>query len=158
MKIRNLVAAVLVLTIVQSASANTAKAKARTILGAGTTMVAGGSGSPSFVPVITMIGIQWDGTKGTFDCLALAPSHTAGSANSGNFDSNIMYVTGQIHAVTFSGDIATITGDADCTGLGAGIGVPFVATVQRGGPGARIVLMVSGLTFTETMFNGQIIF
>lgn len=158
MKIRNLVAAVLVLTIVQSASANAAKAKARTILGAGTTMVAGGSGSPSFVPVITMIGIQWDGTKGTFDCLALAPSHTAPASQSGAFDSNIMYVTGEIENVTFNGDTATLTGTANCTGLGAGLGVPFVATVQRGGPGARIVLVVSGLTFTETMFNGQIVF
>jgi hypothetical protein len=158
MRVRNLIAAVLVLMFVQTTAAGAAKVKVRTILGAGTTIVAGGTGSPSFVPVITMIGIQWDGTQGTFDCLALAPSHTAGSSGSGNFDSNIMYVTGAIHTVSFNGDIATISGDADCTGLGAGIGVPFVATVQSGGPGARIVLMVSGLTFTETMFNGQITF
>ena len=132
--------------------------KVRTIQAAGETFVAGGTGSPSFVPVITKLGIYWDGKAGTLDCLALAPSHTAGSAGSGNFDSNIMYVTGTIHSVTFKGNTAVIEGNADCTGLGAGLGVPFIMTIQSGGPGARAVLQVSGLTFTETLISGQFSF
>jgi hypothetical protein len=148
-----------ILVLLFAASPNIAQAKiARTIDGGGTTFVAGGTGSPGFVPVTTMIGIHWDGTTGTFDCLALAPSNSAGTAGSGNFETNIMYVTGTIKTVTFKGDIATITGDANCTGLGAGLGVPFTATAERGGPGVRIVLQVSGLTFTETMVNGSVSF
>jgi hypothetical protein len=132
--------------------------KPKTIEGAGITIVTGGTGSPSYAPVTTMIGIHWDGTAGTFDCLALAPNSAAGSSGSGLFENNIMYVTGTISSVTFKGDIATITGDANCTGLGAGLGVPFTATAERGGPGVRIVLQVSALTFTETLISGAVSF
>lgn len=150
---------VVVALIILFAGISTAHAaKARTIQAAGQTFVAGGTGNPSFVPVITMLGVYWDGTTGTLDCLALAPSHTAGTSGSGNFDSNIMYVTGTIHSVTFKGNMAIIEGNADCTGLGAGIGVPFTMTMQSGGPGARAILQVSGLTFTETLITGQFTF
>jgi hypothetical protein len=128
------------------------------IEGGGTTILVGGTGSPNFVPVTTMLGIQWDGDKGSFDCLALAPSHRAGFAGSGTFDTNIMYVTGEIRSVSFDKNVVTMTGTADCTGLGAGIGVPFTATAERGGPGARITLKVSGLSFEETLISGRISF
>jgi hypothetical protein len=128
------------------------------IQGAGNTFVAGGTGSPGFVPVVTKLGIFWDGTHGTLDCLALAPSHSAGSSQSGNFDTNIMYVTAEITSVVFHGNTAILTGTANCTGLGAGTGVPFTATVTSGGPGTRVVLVVSGLTFVETLLDGQIVF
>src|SRR5437588_2194209 len=139
MRLKTILVAVSVLML---ASVPLAHAKVRTLQGAGETMVAGGSGSPNFVPVITNISILWDGTTGTFDCLALAPSHTAGSASSGVFDTNIMYVTGEITSVTFNGNTATIAGTANCTGLGAGTGLPFTAVVGRGGPGTHVVLKV----------------
>ena len=41
------------------------------------------------------------------------------------------------------------------TGLGAGSDRPFTATVTRGGPGATLVLEVSGLTFREILLEGQ---
>jgi hypothetical protein len=156
MRTRCLVVTSLILLFAGAATVHASKV--RTIQAAGETFVAGGTGSPNFVPVTTMLGIYWDGTTGTLDCLALAPSHSAGTAGSGTFDSNIMYVTGTIHSVTFKGSVATIEGDADCTGLGAGLGLPFTMTIQSGGPGARAVLQVSGLTFTETLISGQFSF
>jgi hypothetical protein len=155
-KLKGLLIAALVAMIFPLATANAAKP--RIIQGAGTTMVAGGTGSPNYIPVITMLGIQWNGTTGTLDCLALAPSHAAGSSGSGSFDDNIMYVTAVIETVSFSGDTVTMTGTANCTGLGAGNGVPFTAVAQRGGPGARMTLKVSGLTFVETLIAGNISF
>ena len=149
----------LVISMLAAAQAAHAKtAKVTTIQAAGITVLAGGTGPPNFVPVETLLAVNWDGTAGTFDCLALAPSHTASTSGSGDFDTNIMYVDGTITSVTISGDTAILNGTSDCTGLGAGLGVPFTATVQRGGPGARITLKVSGLSFTETMLNGQISF
>jgi hypothetical protein len=44
------------------------------------------------------------------------------------------------------------------TGLGAGANKPFTATATRGGPGATLVLTVSGLTFSEIVLDGQIVF
>jgi hypothetical protein len=39
-----------------------------------------------------------------------------------------------------------------------GTNKPFIATVTRGGPGATLVLEVSGLTFREIVLEGQIVF
>lgn len=36
--------------------------------------------------------------------------------------------------------------------------MPFTVTADRGGPGTRVVLAVSGLTFVETMLEGSITF
>lgn len=130
----------------------------RVVQGAGTTLVTGGTGTPSFVPVLTKFGIHWRAGQGRLDCLALAPSAAAGTPGSGNFDTNVMYVTGPITAVEIRGAIAVLTGTATVTGLGAGSSLPFTATAERGGSGARFVLTVSGLTFEETLLEGEIAF
>lgn len=130
----------------------------RLIQGAGTTIVTGGTGAPDFVPVITKFGIHWRNGEGRLECLALAPSVKAGDPGSGNFDTNVMYVTGTIESVEVNGHIATLKGKATVTGLGAGSNLPFTATAERGGPGTQFVLTVSGLTFDEIVINGQIEF
>jgi T5SS/PEP-CTERM-associated repeat protein len=56
------------------------------------------------------------------------------------------------------GDTAVLEGTATVTGVGAGEDVPFQLTVGRGGPGTRVVLEVSGLTFREIVLEGQISF
>jgi hypothetical protein len=68
------------------------------------------------------------------------------------------YVTGPITAVEIRGALAVLTGTATVTGLGAGTNLPFTATAERGGSGARFVLTVSGLTFEETLLEGAISF
>jgi len=130
----------------------------RVVQGAGTSLVTGGTGAPSFVPVLTKFGIHWRDGQGRLDCLALAPSPAAGTPGSGNFDTNVMYVTGPITAVEIRGAIAVLTGTATVTGLGAGSNLPFTATAEGGGSGARFVLTVSGLTFEETVLEGEITF
>jgi hypothetical protein len=129
-----------------------------TVKGGATTTIAGGNGAPLPVPVITKLTFHWQDGQGRFECLALAPSVGAGSAGSGNFDTNVMYVTGAITAVQINGSVAILTGSATVTGLGAGTNVPFTATAERGGPGTGFVLTISGLTFHETILEGQITF
>jgi hypothetical protein len=131
---------------------------ARTVKGGATTTVAGGTGAPSFVPVITKLTFHWRDGQGHFECLALAPGAAAGKPGSGNFDTNVMYVTGAITAVEINGSTAVLTGSATVTGLGAGVNLPFTATAERGGPGTTFVLAISGLTFHETILEGQISF
>jgi hypothetical protein len=123
--------------------------------GAGTTMLESGTGPPSFTPVITKVAFHWRMGRGHFECLALAPSADAGSPGSGNFDTNVMYVTGPITAAAINRDTAILTGSSTVTGLGAGSDRHFTATVTRGGPGATLVLEVSGLTFREILLEGQ---
>jgi len=130
-----------------------------TVKGGATTTIAGGTGAPSFTPVITKLTFHWRNGQGHFECLALAPtSAAAGSPGSGNFDTNVMYVTGAITTVQINGSVALLTGSATVTGLGAGTDVPFTATAERGGPGTTFVLTISGLTFHETILEGQITF
>ena len=130
-----------------------------TVKGGATTTVAGGTGAPSYVPVITKLTFHWRDGQGRFECLALAPtSAKAGNPGSGNFDTNVMYVTGAITGVQINGSVAVLTGSATVTGLGAGTNVPFTATAERGGPGTTFVLTISGLTFHETILEGQISF
>ena len=47
---------------------------------------------------------------------------------------------------------------AKVTSLGAGTEKPFTATVTRAGPGAPLVLEVSGLTCSEIVLEGEISF
>jgi hypothetical protein len=129
-----------------------------TVKGGATTTIAGGGGAPSFTPVITKLTFHWRDGQGHFECLALAPSAAAGAPGSGNFDTNVMYVTGAITGVEIKGSVAVLTGSATVTGLGAGPNVPFTATAERGGPGTTFVLTISGLTFHETILEGQITF
>jgi len=130
----------------------------RAVQGGATTTVAGGTGAPNFTPVITKLTFHWRDGLGHFECLALAPSAAAGNAGSGNFDTNVMYVTGAITAVEIDGSTAVLRGSATVTGLGAGTNLPFTATAERGGPGTTFVLTISGLTFHETILEGQISF
>jgi hypothetical protein len=125
------------------------------VRGAGTTMLEGGTGAPSFTPVITKVAFHWRAGAGHFECLALAPSKDAGRPGSGNFDTNIMYVTGPITSADVDEDAVVLKGSATVTGVGAGSARPFTATVTPGGPGATLVLEVSGLTFNEILLEGR---
>jgi hypothetical protein len=127
----------------------------RSVRGAGTTMVEGGTGSPSFTPIITKVAFHWQAGAGRFECLALAPTEQAGTRGSGKFDTNIMYVTGAVTSADVDEDAAVLKGSATVTGAGAGSDQAFTATVTRGGPGATLVLEVSGLTFREILLDGR---
>jgi hypothetical protein len=146
------------LMLLMSTTIAWADSGAKLVQGAGTTLVTGGSGAPTFVPVLTKFGIHWRDGQGRLECLALAPSAPAGTPGSGNFDTNVMYVTGEITSVDIRGPIAVLKGSATVTGLGAGSNLPFTATAEVGGPGARFVLEVSGLTFDEVLLEGGIKF
>jgi hypothetical protein len=127
----------------------------RSVRGAATTMVEGGTGSPSFTPIITKVAFHWQAGAGRFECLALAPTEQAGTRGSGKFDTNIMYVTGAITSADIGKDAAILRGSATVTGAGAGPDQAFTATVTGGGPGATLVLDVSGLTFREILLDGR---
>jgi hypothetical protein len=126
--------------------------------GGGTTMVRGGTGDPSFVPVITTFSFFWTDGKGGFECLAFAPSAAAGDPGSGQFDTNVMYVTGKITSAMTGDGTLVLEGTAEVTGAGAGSHRAFTAVASRGGPGATLVLRVSGLTFKEILTEGEIVF
>ena len=126
--------------------------------GGGMSIVRGGTGAPPIKPVVTKFGFSYGGSEGGFECLALVPSAAPGEPGSGSFDTNAMYVTGTIRSVQIDGNSAILNGSATVTGLGAGTDQPFTATVTRGGPGATLVLAVSGLTFREIVLEGQIVF
>jgi hypothetical protein len=128
------------------------------IRGGATTMLEGGTGAPDFTPVLTKLAFHWDGRTGDLECLAIAPSAPAPDAGSGNFDTNIMYVTGPVTSARVMGDTATLEGTATVTGVGAGRDVPFRLVVRRGGPGTTAVREVSGLTFREIILEGQVSF
>ena len=144
--------------LAQAGTHDEGKALSRSISGAGTTMVEGGTGRPSFTPILTKVAFHWSKSAGSFECLALAPSAGAGAPGSGNFDTNIMYVTGEVTSAEIEGHFAVLKGSATVTGAGAGSNRPFTATVNRGGPGATLVLEVSGLTFKEILLQGRFSF
>jgi hypothetical protein len=150
-----LAASLIVASVVARATSDRPAVEVR---GGGTSMVAGGTGAPDFTPVITKVAFHWRQGEGRFECLALAPSQAAGSPGSGNFDTNAMYVTGEINSASVAGSTVVLKGSATVTGLGAGSNRPFTLTARRGGPGTRLVLEVSGLTFDETLLEGQIRF
>jgi len=126
------------------------------VRGGGTSLVAGGTGAPSFVPVMTKFAFNWSASAGRFECLALMPSAAAGTQGSGNFDTNAMYVTGTITSGEVNGNTAVLRGTGAVTGIGAGSNRPFTLTVTRGRPGATLVLVVSGMTFNEIVIEGEI--
>src|SRR5437764_13004231 len=101
-----------------------------TVKGGATTTVAGGTGAPSYVPVITKLTFHWRDGQGRFECLALAPSALPGSPGSGNFDTNAMYETGTITGVHTNGTCRTLTGPATREAVGAGSDVPFTAAAE----------------------------
>jgi hypothetical protein len=125
------------------------------VFGAGRTIIEGGTGGNSPLPVTTLVAFHADAQGGDFECLAFLPSHAAG-AGSGEFDSNVMYVTGKVTSSEIGNGVATLRGTATVTGLGAGQELAFTALVHAGGPGTTIKLDVSGLTFPEILVDGHI--
>lgn len=125
------------------------------VSGAGKTIIDGGTGGATPVPVTTLVAFHANAQGGDFECLALKPAAATG-AGSGTFTENVMYVTGKVSAMDVEDNTAILYGTATVTGLGAGQGVPFTARVTAGGPGATITLEVSGLTFHETLVEGNI--
>lgn len=128
--------------------------------GAGTTMLEGGSGSPDFMPVLTKIAFhveEIDGViRGAFECLALAPKEVKG-AGSGDFSQNVMYVTGNVETAAVEGDTIRLSGNSECTGIGAGSNIPFTATIRKGGPGTTLVLLGGSpaATYREILLEGN---
>src|SRR5438876_11130320 len=127
------------------------------VSGAGKTIIEGGTGGAAPVPVTTLVAFHADAQGGDFECLALAPSQVT-STGSGEFDANVMYVTGKVTSLEIAKGVATLRGTATVTGLGAGQGASFIASVQAGGPGTTVKLDVSGFTFHEILVEGHIDF
>ena len=159
--INGVAASSLVLLATVGVSAAHGQAKETIARGGGTTIIHGGTGSPGFVPVITIIAFHaarsGNSLSGSFECLAEAPEAGTGS-KSAQFTVNAMYVTGQITGASVSGDTATLTGTANITGLGAGSNVHFTFVVQKGGPGATSTLTVDTLpatSFHEILLQGS---
>jgi len=148
--------AILLLVDISPSWGNDTGSDAITVQGAGTSILTGGG--PLTAPVITKLGINFENGSGHFDCLALMPTAPAGTEGSGNFDNNIMYVTGPITAASVEGGTVVLSGTATVTGVGAGTNKRFTVTAERGGPGAKVVLVVSGSTFVETLLEGSITF
>jgi hypothetical protein len=100
--------------------------------GAGTGILEGGTGAPNYLPVLTNAAFHVelvDGViTGDFECVALGPRNNAG-ATSGEFTSNVMYVTGTVETAVVQGDTIRITGNSDCTGIGAGENLPFTVEI-----------------------------
>jgi len=146
-----LVALALIASVSGPAGAGAEGANHLLVSGAGRTIIEGGTGGASPVPVETVLAFHARSTGGAFECLALAPG-----SESGSFEVNAMYVTGTVSSATVTGNTAVLHGTANVTGLGAGHNLPFTATVQAGGPGTTVVLEISGLTFHEILLEGQI--
>ena len=127
----------------------------QTVAGAGKTIIEGGG--PGLVPVTTVLAFHANGQGGAFECLALMPPvATSFSPESGDFEVNAMYVTGQVTSVYVTDGTAVLHGTATVTGLGAGTNMPFTFTVKAGGPGTTATLAVSALTFHEILLEGQV--
>ena len=174
-RMRILGAATAVLGLLLLAGADTALAQQR-VRGGGETFVTGGFGFPP-IPVKTRFALSIERNEagqvsGFFECLALAPSSPTGPG-SGEFNENIMYVTGRVTSLTIGRDgEVSFGGRATVTGLGAGVDLPFDCDVSTGtdathsdnqigvvpgGPGAGMTLEVSGLVFNEILTAGQIV-
>jgi len=125
------------------------------VSGAGKTIIEGGMGGAAPVPVTTLVAFHADAQGGDFECLAFAPSKVSGRG-SGEFDANVMYVTGKVTSLEIGKGVATLHGTATVTGLGAGQDVPFTALIHAGGPGTTVRLDGSGLTFPEILVDGHI--
>jgi hypothetical protein len=128
--------------------------------GAGTSILEGGTGAPDYLPVLTDVAFHAevvDGVvTGDFECLARGPRKGAG-ATSADFTSNVMYVHGSVETGVVQGDTIRITGNSDCTGIGAGVDLPFTAEIRKGGPGATVALRAGNppQTFREILTSGN---
>jgi hypothetical protein len=141
--------------VTHEAAASSRGVATTAVSGAGHTIIQGGTGGAAPVPVTTLVAFHATSSGGDFECLALAPPGASG-AGSGEFSTNVMYVTGSVTSVSVIGGTATLRGTATVTGIGAGQARTFVARVSAGGPGATVELTVSGLTFREILIDGHI--
>jgi hypothetical protein len=160
-----LLAAALVGSATRSITVGVAKESDQQVSGAGKTIIEGGTGAPSYIPVTTVLAFHANGQGGDFECLALAPTAVLGTsdaAESGQFEVNAMYVTGKVTSLQVSGGTAVLKGTAVITGLGAGPSQAFTFTVRAGGPGTTATLVVTGtgiaspLIFHEILLEGQV--
>ena len=140
--------------VLQASSAASAPLAAHRAAGAGHTIIEGGTGGSEPVPVITLVAFRVSDSGGDFECLALAPPQPTGP-DSGAFTSNVMDGTGTVTSLSVSGSSAVFGGTATVTGLGAGHDRPFTVRVTAGGPGATVLLTVSGLSFHEILTDGH---
>src|SRR5207245_3494412 len=83
------------------------------VSGAGRTIIEGGTGGASPVPVETVLAFHASSTGGAFECLALAPG-----SESGSFEVNAMYVTGTVGYDTVTGNKVVFTGNVNEAGRG----------------------------------------
>jgi hypothetical protein len=148
-------AALVVVGSITSPVAIGEEAKHGRVSGAGRTIIEGGTAGASPLPVTTLVAFHADAQGGDFECLAFLPSHATG-AGSGEFDTNVMYVTGKVTSLEIGNGVATLRGIATVTGLGAGHDLPFTVLVHPGGPGTTLKLDISGLTFPEILVDGHI--
>src|SRR3979411_1750467 len=131
-----LLGALLALALIASVSGPAAASAEGTshaqVSGAGRTIIEGGTGGSSPLPVFAVPAFHANAQGGDFECMALAPAAVTGDG-SGRFEVNAMYVTGNVTSVTVSGHTAVLHGTAPGIGLGAGRTPPFTAA---GGAGA----------------------
>jgi len=143
------------------------------VRGGGQTIVIGGDGgmvqgAPGLpTPVVTILSFQAtkdeEKVQGFFECLALMPRKAESfKPVSGTFSVNVMYVTGTVTGLEIDGDIATLSGKATITGVGAGTDVDFTFVVQQGGPGSFMTLTTEDpetgkpLVFKEQLIEGEV--
>jgi hypothetical protein len=149
------IAVIAALLLQPAAGSTTTAPAAQRVAGGGKTMIEGGTGGATPLPVTTLVAFHATRQGGAFECLALAPPQATGPG-SGEFTTNVMYVTGTVTSLRVEGASAVLRGTATVTGIGAGRNVPFTVWVTEGGPGATVKLRVSGLTFLETLIDGHI--
>lgn len=104
-------AAVVVVLVIVAASPVVTSAAAdasRLAEGAGQTIIEGGTGGTSPTPVTTTVAFHATNLGGDFECLALAPPSPSGSAGSGIFSVNAMYVTGKVTSLEVNRNTATL--------------------------------------------------
>jgi len=145
------------LVVLATAGSSTAASEpdSWTVMGAGHTIIEGGTGGGTPQPVITLLAFHATEQDGGLECLALAPNRSRGPG-SGAFKTNVMYVTGEVNSLSVSNGAAVLRGVAVVTGIGAGPAEPFKLVVRPGGPGTTVQLTVSGLVFNEILTDGQI--
>src|SRR5947199_5108628 len=105
------------------------------VSGAGKTMIEGGTGGAAPVPVTTLVAFHADAQGGDFECLAFASSQVSGAA-SGEFDANVMYVTGKVTSLEIAKGFSILRWSAIVTGLVAGQYIPRTVVLQEGAPGS----------------------
>ena len=143
-----------------------------TVKGGGYSILVGGDGgmiqeNPELpTPIITKFAIYAsktsDGVDGFFECLALAPNNPKSfESGSGDFTTNIMYVTGTVNDIKINNGTFTLDGKATVTGVGEGIDLGFSLVTAQGGPGTFMTLTIQypesePLIFNEIVTEGRI--